>query len=188
MKAMLFAVCAAVAFIPTARGADESGPKAGEKAPALKVFGVVGKVEGKEADFAADRKDEPTIYVFVQAAEGGIPVGGRPAARFMKVLDDKIGDTSDKAEIVAVWLGEKAFDKHKEYLPKISMSLTFTKTALTAFDGEKSGPNNWGVNADVHLTVVVVNKGKVAKSFAFTSVNETDVKPVLEELKKAIGK
>lgn len=185
MKALL-AACMVFAFAPFAGAADESGPKAGEKAPALKAFGVVGKVEGKETDFVADRKDEPTIYVFVQAMEGGIPVGGRPAARFMKELDNKIGNTSEKAEIVAVWLGEKAFDKHKEYLPKINMSLKFAKTALAAFDGEKSGPNNWGVNADVHLTVVIVNKGKVAKSFAFTSVNETDVKPVLEELKKAL--
>ena len=39
------------------------------------------------------------------------------------------------------------------------------------------GPNNWAVNADTHLTVVLVNKGKVVKSFAFTSVNETDVCP-----------
>lgn len=182
----LFAVCVVLAFVPFAGAADESGPKAGEKAPALKAFGVVGKVEGKEADFVADRKDEPTIYIFVQAMEGGIPVGGRPAARFMKELDNKIGDVSEKAEIVAVWLGDKAFDKHKEYLPKINTSLKFAKTSLAAFDGEKSGPNNWGVNADVHLTVVIVNKEKVAKSFAFTSVNETDVKPVLEELKKAL--
>ena len=166
--------------------ADESGPKAGEKVPALKVFGVVGTVEGKEADFAKDRKDAPTIYIFVQAMEGGLPVGGRPAARFMKELDTKIGDTSKETAIVAVWLGEKSFDKHKEYIPKFQMSLKLEKTSLTAFDGEKSGPNNWAVNSDVHVTVVIVNKGKVVKSFAFTSVNETDVKPVLEELKKAV--
>ena len=184
MKAVLLA--SAILFVPAARAADESGPKAGDKVPALKAFGVVGSVEGKEADYAADRKDAPTIYLFVQAMEGGIPVGGRPAARFMKELDKAIGDTSDKASIVAVWLGEKAFDKHKEYLPKIQMSLKFEKTALAAFDGEKSGPNNWAVNADTHLTVVVAHKGKVVKSFAFTSVNETDVKPVLEELKKAL--
>lgn len=185
MKALL-AVCAVFVSGALVGAADESGPKAGEKVPALKAFGVVGAVEGKEADYAADRKDAPTIYIFVQAAEGGLPVGGRPAARFMKELDAKIADVSDKAAVVAVWLGEKAFDKHKEYLPKFQMSLKLDKTALAAFDGEKSGPNEWGVNADVHLTVVVVNKGKVAKSFAFTSVNETDVKPVLEELKKAV--
>ena len=185
MKTMLIAACAALAPVCAAR-ADESGPKAGDKVPALKAFGVVGKVEGKEADLAADRKDEPTVYIFVQATDGGVPVGGRPAARFMKELDTRIGGAADRAAVVAVWLGEKAFDKHKEYLPKFQMSLKLDKTALAAFDGQRSGPDNWGVNADAHLTVVVVNKGRVAKSFAFTSVNETDVKPVLEELKKAI--
>ena len=85
-----------------------------------------------------------------------------------------------------MWLGDKAFDKHKEYLPKINMSLKFEKTSLTAFDGEKSGPKDWGINPDAHLTVVVVNKGKVVKSFAFTTVNETDVRPVMAELKKAM--
>ncbi len=186
MRSGILALCVAFAFTTSGRAADESGPKAGEKLPALKAFGVVGLVEGKDADFVKERKDGPTIYLFVQAMEGGIPVGGRPAARFMKVLDEKLGDTSKDAVIVAVWLGEKAFDKHKEYLPKINMSLKFQKTSLAAFDGDKSGPNNWAVNADTHLTVVVANKGKVVKSFAFTSVNETDVKGVLEELKKAL--
>ena len=186
MKAIVMTLCAALCFAPMVAAADESGPKAGEKLPELKAFGVVGTVEGKEADFAKERKDAPTIYIFVQAMEGGIPVGGRPAARFMKELDNKIADASKDATIVAVWLGEKAFDKHKEYLPRINMSLKFEKTSLAAFDGEKSGPNNWAVNADVHLTVVVANKGKVVKSFPFTSVNETDVKPVLDELKKAL--
>ena len=105
------------------------------------------------------------------------------AANAVRVLDRY---PLDKAAIVAVWLGEKAFDKHKEYLPKFQMSLKLEKTSLATFDGETSGPNNWAVNSDVHLTVVLVNKGKVTKSFAFTSVNETDVKAVLEELKKAV--
>jgi len=172
--------------IPALVRADvESGPKAGEKIAALKAFGVVGEVEGKEADFAAERKDAPTIYLFVQAEEGGIPVGGRPLARFMKTLDGQIAKL-DGAAGVAIWLGDKAFDKHKEYLPKINKSLSFEKTSLAAFDGEKSGPANWGINPDAHLTVVVANKGKVVKTFAFTTVNETDVRPVIAELTKAI--
>src|SRR5262245_51359683 len=121
MKALCVAVVLALAVVltPVARADIESGPKAGEKVPALKVFGVVGTAEGKEADFAAERKDMPTVYVFVQAEEGGIPVGGRPAARFMKVLDTEIAKTVDKAAVVTVWLGDKAFEKHKEYLPRI---------------------------------------------------------------------
>ena len=187
MKAMAFAACLGLLFIPAARADDDSGPKAGEKVAKLKAFGVVGKVESKEADFAAERKDAPTIYLFVAAQEGGIPVGGRPAARFMKKLDEEVGKI-DGAAVVAIWLGDKAFDKHKEYLPKIAMSLKFESTQLAAFDGDKSGPDGWAVNGDTQLTVVVANKAKVVKSFALVSVNETDVKPVMAELKKAVGK
>lgn len=190
MKAFRMSVALGLAILlPTAIRADiESGPKVGEKVPALKAYGVVGIVENKEADFVVERKDLPTIYVFVQAEEGGIPTGGRPAGRFMKVLDTEIAKTVDKAAIISVWLGEKAFDKHKEYLPRINMSLKFENTSLVAFDGEKSGPKDWAINPDAHLTVVVVHEGKVVKSFAFNSVNETDVRPVLAELKKAADK
>jgi hypothetical protein len=191
MKACgVFATLGLALLLASAARADmESGPKAGEKVPALKVFGVVGTVEGKEADFAADRKELPTVYVFVAAEEGGVPKGGRPLGRFMKVLDMEIAKSNvEKAAVIAVWLGDKAFEKHKEYLPRINMSLKFENTSLAAFDGEKSGPKDWAVNPDAHLTVVVVHKGKVARSFAFESVNETDVKAVIDELKKAAGK
>lgn len=181
----MICLAACLLALAAARADDESGPKPGEKVAQLKAFGVVGTVEKKEADFAAERKDAPTIYLFVAAEEGGIPVGGRPAARFMKKLDDEVGKLDDAA-IIAVWLGDKAFDKHKEYLPRIAMSLKFARTQLAAFDGPKSGPDGWAVNGDTHLTAVVANKGKVAKSFAFTSVNETDVRTVIAELKKAM--
>jgi hypothetical protein len=182
---VLAALSVAMFLAPAAQADIESGPKAGEKVPELKAFGVAGSVEGKEADFATERKELPTIYVFVSAEEGGLPKGGRPAGRFMKVLDTEIAKSVDKAAVVAVWLGDKAFDKHKQYLPRINMSLKFENTSLAAFDGEKSGPKDWGINPDAHLTVVVVHKGKVVKSFAFESVNETDVKPVIEALKNA---
>ena len=187
MKTIAFAACLGLVFALPVRADDESGPKAGEKVAKLTAFGVVGTVEKKEADFAAERKDAPTIYLFVAAQEGGLPVGGRPAARFMKKLDEEIGKV-DGAAIVAIWLGDKAFDKHKEYLPKIAMALSFEKTQLAAFDGEKSGPEGWAINGDTHVTAVVVNKGTVAKSFAYVSVNEKDVREVMAELKKAIDK
>jgi hypothetical protein len=160
----------------------ESGPKAGEKVGPLKVFAVTGPVEGKEVNYAAERKDAPTVYLFVNAEKFS-----RPMARFLKTLDGKLGDVSDDAEAVAVWVGGDA-GKNKEYLPRAQTSLKFDKTALTAFAGGAGGPNGWGVNNDAHLTVVLANKGKVVKSFAFVSVNATDVRPVLAAFRKAVGK
>lgn len=179
---MTRALFAAILLAPAARADVESGPKPGEKVAELKVFAVTGPVEGKEIDYVAERKDAPTVYLFVQSEHWS-----RPVARFLKALDGKLGEADDKALAVAVWVGGEA-DKNKDYLPRANQSLKMEKTALTVFGGDKGGPNNWGVNADAHLTAVVVNKGKVVKSFTFVSVNETDVRGVVTELKKAAGK
>ena len=45
----------------------------------------------------------------------------------MKTLDGQL-DKLDGVAAVAIWLGDKAFDKHKEYLPRINKSLSFEKT------------------------------------------------------------
>jgi hypothetical protein len=42
------------------------------------------------------------------------------------------------------------------------------------------------MNADAHLTAVVANKGKVAATFGYQSINETDVPKVKEALENAI--
>ncbi|MFO0797342.1 MAG: hypothetical protein U0804_07675 [Gemmataceae bacterium] len=174
------AALAALVVLATGSAQDiDSGPKAGEKVTTLKAYGLVGAVEGKEADFAAERKDDPTVYLFVQSEHFG-----RPMARFIKVLDEKLKTANEKAGVVAVWIGDKeAFAKNKDYLPRVQMSLKLENTAYAAHEGEKSGPNGWGLNADAHVTVVVADKGKVAKSFAFVSVNETDVRSVLAAVK-----
>ena len=56
------------------------------------------------------------------------------------------------------------------------------------FNGDANGPNGWGVYSAAHLTAVVVVGGKVVKSFAYESVNDTDAKDVIESLTKAIKK
>jgi hypothetical protein len=160
----------------------ESGPKAGEKVSEFKVFAVTGEVENKEKNFVKDRKDDLTVYYFVQKEHFS-----RPMARYLKTMDTKSAELSDKILGVAIWLGGDV-KENKEYLPKVNMSLKFAKTAMAAFEGEKSGPNGWGINADAHLTTVIVDKGKVIKSFPYVSVNDTDARAVLAELKTALGK
>lgn len=157
----------------------ESGPKAGDKVEDFKAYGTVGLLEGKEGSYVKERKDEPTIFVFVQHEHWS-----RPMARLLKELDPKSKETNEKAAVVAVWLSEKP-EGLKDHLPKVQMSLNFTNTSLGVFEGEKSGPTNWGINTDAHCTVVITNKGKVVESIALQSVNETDVKKVVEALKKA---
>ena len=164
-------------FAATAWADVESGPTVGEAVPALKVQAVVGSAAGKELDYAAERKAEPTIYLLVERTRFS-----RPMARFMKELDGKLGDAPQGTQIVAVWLTDD-LAKTKAYLPVAQMSLNFSNTALAVVDGVAS-PDGWGLHPDADLTVVVAVDGKVAKRWGFVSVNDTLVPQVIEAFKK----
>jgi len=181
---MRFALAAVLIFAASCPAfADvESGPKAGETVGELKVHAVTGTIEDKEVDYAKERKNEPTIYFFVNAEKFS-----RPMNKYMLTVDGKLADASDKAMAVIVWCGGD-FDKNKDYMPKLQKSVSYAKSALTVFNGDANGPNGWGVNSAAHLTAVVVVSGKVIKSFAYESVNDTDAKDVLESLKEATKK
>src|SRR5689334_19922077 len=159
-----------------ARADVASGPKEAEKVATLRVYAVTGEPKDREVDYAALRKDKPTVYVFVSAKDFG-----RPMFRFLKKLDEDLGDDG---LVVAVWLTDDV-DKAKEYRPKISQY--FKGAALTVV-GSTVGPKVWAINPDAHLTAVVADKGKVVKSFGYASLNETDAPEVVETLKKAIKK
>jgi hypothetical protein len=158
----------------------ESGPKVGEKIAALKVHAVTGDNSGTEFDYAAERKEKPTIYIFVQADQFS-----RPIARYMKVLDGAVNKVGSDARIVAVWLTDDA-EKSKEYLPKAQQSINLEATSLTVSGGPKSGPDGWGINDRAFVTTVVAKDAKTAATFAYVSVNDTDVRAVVAALKKAI--
>jgi hypothetical protein len=165
-----------------ARGDDlKSGPDKGAKVPELKVYDATGEHKEKDVDYAAERKDKPTVYLFIDADKFG-----RPMHRFVKGLDEAVKKDFEGAYIVAVWLTDDA-DAAKKRLPEIQGSAKYEATAMTVFaDKDKAGPKGWNINSDAHLTAVVVNKGKVAATFAYQSINETDVPKVKEALEKAV--
>jgi hypothetical protein len=183
MHAYRWLAVAAVLLAARAGAQDvTSGPAKGETVPALKVQDVTGLHKDKEVDYAAERKDKPTVYVLLQADKFD-----RPMNRFMKELDTAVKKDYPDVYVVAVWLTDDK-DKTKEFLPRVQQSVQYEATALTYFPGERAGPPGWNVNADAHLTVVLANKQKVAEAGGYRSVNETDVKGVLDSLKKVADK
>lgn len=171
---------AMLGFVPGVATAQvASGPAAGTKVEPLKVVIAVGDNSGKESDLAEEQKGKPTVFVFVQADKWD-----RPVARFLRTLDMDLAKERTDVKIVAVWLTEDVM-KSKDYLPKAQQSLKLTQTTWSVHPGEKGGPAGWGINADAHLTAIVVQENKVTASFGYRSVNETDVPAVIKELKPA---
>jgi hypothetical protein len=156
-----------------------SGPDKGKAVPALKVLDVTGANQGKEVDYARERQAKPTVYVLLRADKWD-----RPMARFLRKLEDDIVKDSADAYVVAVWLTEDV-DKTKAYLPLAQQSLKFHATALACYPGPAAGPDGWNVNGDAHLTAVVAARGKVAATFGYQSINETNVPEVRKALAQA---
>jgi len=174
----LLTVAAFLLALPAYAQDVTSGPAKGEKVPGIKVNDVTGMNKDKEVDYVAERKDKPTVYLLIQADKFD-----RPMNKFMKTLDQQVKKDFEDVYMVAVWLTDDE-NKTKEFLPRIQQSVQYEATALTYFK-DKSGPKDWGVNSDAHVTVVIVNKQKVAQTFGYRSINDTDVKAVYEALKKA---
>lgn len=164
-----------------ARAEVNSGPPVGDEIPPLKVLALTGDLEYQELDYRDERKQKPTVYVFVRAEHWS-----RPMARFLKTLDEKVKGVSDQAEVIAVWRSDDP-PATREYLPRARQSLQFRNTTLALFPADSKGPNDWAVTGEAFLTAVVVHKGKVAATFGYISVNETDVPKVEEALKKAVA-
>jgi hypothetical protein len=179
MRAGVILVAALLLDPPVLEGDVESGPAKGEKTPRFKSHALTGDHKGKDVDFVAERKDDPTVFVFVLGDKWD-----RPMFRYLKTLDEAVQKDFPKAVVVAVWLTDKQ-DATREYLPKIERY--FLGTVLTCYPGDKVGPKGWGLNADAHATTVVAAKGRVAGRFGYRSVNETDATAVLRDLKRVVG-
>ena len=159
--------------VSRARADVESGPTVGEKIPALKVLHVVGDNEGNEVDTTAERGEKPTLYVFVRTDRWT-----RPVARTIKVLDEKANKESEDVRLVAVWLTDDK-EKTKDYLPRAQQALKLERAILALHADLNTGPENWGINSDADLTVVLTANKKVAARFGFVSPNEKVVEDVL---------
>jgi hypothetical protein len=179
-SSVLGAAVVLLAALPAFADKVESGPETGVVVPALKVYDVTGPHADKELDYAADRKDKPTVYLFVVADKWD-----RPVARFLKKLDEQLAKQPD-TRAVAVWLTEDP-DATKRYLPLAQQSLQLKETALTCYPVAKKTPDGWGLNLEAGVTAVVVNKGKVAASFGLRSATEADVAALVKALERARG-
>src|SRR4051794_29732423 len=102
MRAGVILVATLFLVSSTRAGDVESGPAKGEKVPAFKAHALTGDHKGKDVDFTAERKDAPTVYVFVQADKWD-----RPMFRYIKTLDEAVQKDFPKAAVVAVWLTDK---------------------------------------------------------------------------------
>src|SRR5438046_1300233 len=82
------------------------------------------------------------------------------AGRVSYSADDKLKAERSDMGIVAVWLTDDV-PKIKDHLPRVQESLKLSRTSWCVYPGEKTGPNEWGINPDADITVIIADGSKV---------------------------
>jgi hypothetical protein len=149
-----------------------SGPSPNDPTPALKAYAVAGAPKDQEVDYAKIRKDQATVFVFIETSRWN-----RSMFRFLKALEERLGESD---QVVAIWLTSDEVES-KNYLTKIAGY--FQKTALGVAAVQNEVPKDWGINPDAGLTAVAAKKGKVVQSWGYRVPNEADAKDVANALK-----
>jgi hypothetical protein len=179
---MLTTLAAAILLV----GGDSfpSGPKVGDKLPDFKAHAHSGPDAGKEFKMLAKAKAGPTLLIFMHAqSDEGIT---RPGLQFLRPVD-KYAAKQDKLATQIVWItGDK--DKTAAYLKRAESSLMLQSPVSICLDGGKDGPETYGLNDKVQITVLVCNDNKVVANFALSDPNGTDSRKVITAVAKVLGK
>ncbi len=163
-----FVVCAA----SIVRADVESGPKVGDAVASLSVQTVTNGQAAEAADLAAQRGEQPTIYVFLPAGRFD-----RPAGRFIKSLDTAMQKRQmlhPTLQVVLVWMVDDA-TAGAARVSAIQGSLQLSASQWTVWKNGTMSPEGWAINDRASVTAVVVGGKTVKATFGFDSINDTVV-------------
>jgi hypothetical protein len=156
-------------FVLLLLGDPASGPAVSDKLKDLKAKAIFGGDEGKEINLLERSKKGPAVIIFVHKLS-------RPTFRLLKELD-KAAATNDKLNATFVWLTDDV-NKTEEFLKTAKNSLAFQTPVAVSLDG-LAGPNGYGLNDQVDVTIVLARDGVVTGNFAFVGPNETSAPKVV---------
>lgn len=166
-------------------GSFPSGPAAGEKLPDFKAHAFFGPDAGKEIKLHDKTKGGPTLVIFMHApGEAAIT---RPGFQFLKAVDKYAGE-NEKLATQIVWVtGDK--DNIEKFLKRAEGSLSLKSPVSICLEGGKDGPETYGLNDKVQITVLVAKENKVVANFALSDPNvKEDAPKIIAAVAKLLGK
>lgn len=170
-------------LVATTVGDFPSGPPVGDKLPDFKAHQHFGPDAGKEFKLHEKTKGGPTLLIFMHAP-GDAPIT-RPGFQFLKGVDKYAGEQQKLATHIVWVTGNK--DNIEKFLTRAEKSLDLKSPVSICLDGGKDGPETYGLNDKVQITVLVAKEDKVVANFALTDPNGKDPGKVIAAVAKVLG-
>lgn len=161
--------------------AVESGPQAGQR---LGAFDVV-KCAGEEADdipigkklcYRCQNGSRPQVMVFTRSTD-------KKVVELVKQLDTHVKKYSEeqlRAFVSVMGESKASAEKSVGSLAKATKTKNIPYVVPVEFE---NGPEDYSLNPKAEITIVVGNKSKVVKSFAFATADKMDVASVVKSVK-----
>ena len=172
---VLLLLCGASALC--ARDSLLSGPQVGDTPPAFEVDLATGDDAGKKIDLLARWKDKPVLLVFWNGVT-------RPSFGLVKQLD-KYGRLRqpEGLEVLIVRVTDKPEEDKKH--AKLLYDNYDLKSPAGVTQGGKNGPDNYGLNTDAGLTVLLLDK---QHKVLFNQTRRAPDRQDFDEVRQAIDK
>lgn len=178
LKAGLLLLCGATAL--WAQDSLLSGPQVGDTPPAFEVDLATGDEAGKKVDLLARWKEKPVLLLFWNGVT-------RPSFGLVKQLD-KYGRLRqpEGLEVLIVRVTDKPEEDKRH--AKLLYDTYDLKSPAGVTQGGKNGPDNYGLNTDAGLTVLLLDKQhKVLFNQTRRAPDRQDFEPVRQAIDKLLG-
>lgn len=154
-----------------------SGPKVGDAPPGFEVDVATGDLAGMQLDLLNRWKDKPVLLIFWSEVT-------RPSFGLLRQLD-KYGRLRqpEGLEVLIVRVSDKP-DEDKKHARLLHDNYEIKAPAGVA-KGGRNGPDNYGLNTDAGMTVVLLDK---QHKVVFNQARRAPERQDFDEVRKAIDK
>lgn len=154
-----------------------SGPQVGDAPPGFEVDLATGDLAGKQVDLLTQWKDKPVLLIFWSQVT-------RPSFGLLRQLD-KYGRLRqpEGLEVLIVRVSDKP-DEDKKHARLLSDNYE-VKAPAGVTKGGRQGPDNYGLNTDAGMTVLLLDK---QHKVLFNQTRRAPDRQDFDEVRQAIDK
>ncbi|HEX3654499.1 MAG TPA: hypothetical protein VHY91_20295 [Pirellulales bacterium] len=177
---------AVLAAATTARAGTEvkSGPQEGDKIGPFDVVKCAGATDdgvsvGDKLCYRCKYGAKPMVMVFTRKSD--------EIAGLVKKLDKAVEKNSDKQLRAFVnIIGEDRKDA-ESCAKSLAKDNSVENVPIVVPEESTNGPDDYGINPDAVVTVIVAREGKVVASHGYTSIPDSDdIKQIMHDVHKAV--
>jgi hypothetical protein len=178
---------AILALATTAQAASEvqSGPQPGDKIAPFDVVKCAGATDdgvsvGDTLCYRCKYGAKPMVMVFTRKSDEQV-------AGLVKKLDKAVAKNSEKELKAFVNIVGESRSEAESSAKQLAKDTSVENVPIVVPEETTNGPDNYGINPDAVVTVIVARDGKVVASHGYSAAPDSDdINQIMQDVDKAI--